>query len=38
VHDLKRKTDIKGGAANDGKSDRATPRTEEVDFGWTLPA
>jgi hypothetical protein len=36
VRDLKPKTDPKGGAANGGKSDKATPRTEEVDFDWTL--
>ena len=34
VRDLKPKTDPKGGAANE--SDKATPRTEEVDFDWTL--
>jgi hypothetical protein len=37
VRDLKPKTDPKGGAAN-GKNDKATPRTEEVDFDWTLPS
>jgi hypothetical protein len=36
MRDLKPKTDPKGGAANGGKSDKATPRTEEVDFDWTL--
>jgi hypothetical protein len=36
VRDLKPKTDPKGGAANGGKSDKATPRTEEVDFDWRL--
>ena len=32
VHDLKAKTDPKGGAGNGGKSDKTLPRTEEVDF------
>ena len=32
VHDLKPKTDPKGGAGNGGKSDETLPRTEEVDF------
>jgi hypothetical protein len=36
VRDLKPKTDPKGGAAKGGKNDKATPRTEEVDFDWTL--
>jgi hypothetical protein len=36
VRDLKPKIDPKGGAANGGKSDKATRRTEEVDFDWTL--
>jgi hypothetical protein len=36
VRDLKPKTDPKGGAAHGGKSDKTTPRTEEVDFDWTL--
>ena len=36
MRDLKPKTDPKGGATNGGKSDKATPRTEEVDFDWTL--
>ena len=38
VRDLKPKADPKGGAANGGKSDETTPRTEEVDFDWTLPS
>ena len=36
VRDLKPKSDPKGGAAKGGKSDKITPRTEEVDFDWTL--
>jgi len=36
VRDLKPKTDPKGGASNGGKSDKVPPRTEEVDFDWTL--
>ena len=36
VRDLKPKSDPKGGAAKGGKSDKVTPRTEEVDFDWTL--
>ena len=36
VRDLKPKSDPKGGVANGGKSDAVTPRTEEVDFDWTL--
>jgi hypothetical protein len=36
VRDLKPTSNPKGGAANGGKSDKATPRTEEVDFDWTL--
>jgi hypothetical protein len=32
VRDLKPKSDPKGGAGNDGKSDKTLPRTEEVDF------
>lgn len=37
VRDLKPKSDPKGGgAAKGGKSDKITPRTEEVDFDSTL--
>lgn len=36
VRDLKPKSDPKGGAAGGAKSDKAAPRTEEVDFDWTL--
>jgi hypothetical protein len=36
VRDLKPKIDPKGGASNAGKSGKATRRTEEVDFDWTL--
>jgi hypothetical protein len=36
VRDLKPKSDPKGGAAKGGKSEKAIPRTEEVDFDWTL--
>ncbi len=36
VRDLKPKSDPKGGAAKGGKSETATPRTEEVDFDWML--
>ena len=36
VRDLKPKSDPKGGVAKGGKSDKVTPRTEEVDFDWTL--
>jgi hypothetical protein len=36
VRDLKPTSDPKGGAAKGGKSDKITPRTEEVDFDWTL--
>ena len=32
VRNLKPKSDPKGGAAKGGKSDKVTPRTEEVDF------
>ena len=35
VRDLK-PSEPKGGAAKGGKSDKVTPRTEEVDFDWTL--
>jgi hypothetical protein len=34
--DANLKLPAKGGAANGGKSDKATRRTEEVDFDWTL--
>ena len=36
VRDLKPKIDPKGGTAKGGQSNKATPRTEEVDFDWTL--
>jgi hypothetical protein len=36
VRDLKPKADPRGGAAKGGKSGKAIPRTEEVDFDWTL--
>ena len=36
VRDLKPKSDPKGGAGKTGKSDKTLPRTEEVDFDWTL--
>jgi hypothetical protein len=36
VRDMKPKIDPKGGVANGGKSEKATRRTEEVDFDWTL--
>ena len=36
VRDLKPKSDPKGGVTNSGKCDKTLPRTEEVDFDWTL--
>ena len=36
VHDLKPRSDPKGGAGKGGKSEKATPRTEEVAFDWML--
>lgn len=36
VRDLKPNSDPKGGAGKGGKTENATPRSEEVDFDWTL--